>query len=281
MKTKCPHCNTVQKAPDEAPGREALCKSCRDKFTITEYAPPVIMPVADLPDPDDIPITVDGPPPKDRSNNIFARAWIGIPAPLNGDTLDKGTQQQNTPAPSPSEIKAFVRRVVKCLPYIGVAVGSLSLFFEYTLWGTGFTLGQLFHCYLLAVVGILCFAWILLRRPWKGKYVLVVLWLLVSVYGLRTFASHDYYVVIEDGDTGLQYFNYRTRWRGRLLKQWIYGNGISMEGSYAYRPGRPYDPQRHGMWVCESLRGPIPASYDWYWYGTKISEGEWLRRTSR
>ncbi len=35
MKTKCPHCNTVQKAPDEAAGREALCKSCRKKFTIT------------------------------------------------------------------------------------------------------------------------------------------------------------------------------------------------------------------------------------------------------
>ncbi len=87
MKTKCPHCNTVQKAPDEAAGREALCKSCRKKFTITEYAPPVIVPVADLPNPDDIPITVDAPPPKDRSGNILSRAWLGIPAPFKTSFL--------------------------------------------------------------------------------------------------------------------------------------------------------------------------------------------------
>ena len=87
MKTKCPHCNTVQKAPDEAAGREALCRSCREKFTITEYAPPVIVPIADLPDPDDIPITVDAPPPKDRSGNILSRAWLGIPGPFKTSFL--------------------------------------------------------------------------------------------------------------------------------------------------------------------------------------------------
>ena len=87
MKTKCPHCNTVQNAPDEAAGREALCRSCRKAFTITEYAPPVIVPVADLPDLEDIPITVDAPPPKDRSGNILARAWLGIPGPFKTSFL--------------------------------------------------------------------------------------------------------------------------------------------------------------------------------------------------
>ncbi len=90
MKTKCPHCNTLQKAPDNATGREALCRSCREKFTITEYTPPVIVPMADLPSPadlDDIPITVDAPPPKDRSGNILSRAWLGIPAPFKTSFL--------------------------------------------------------------------------------------------------------------------------------------------------------------------------------------------------
>ncbi len=90
MKTKCPHCNTVQKAPDEATGKKALCRSCRQKFTIAEYAPPVIVPIADLPSPadlDDIPITVDAPPPKDRDGNILSRAWLGIPAPFKTSFL--------------------------------------------------------------------------------------------------------------------------------------------------------------------------------------------------
>ncbi len=90
MKTKCPHCNTVQSAPDEAAGRDALCRSCRKVFTITEYTSPVIVPMADLPSPadlDDIPITVDAPPPKDRSGNILSRAWTGIPAPFKTSFL--------------------------------------------------------------------------------------------------------------------------------------------------------------------------------------------------
>ena len=87
MKVQCPNCNTIQNAPDDSVGKRALCKSCRQKFTITEYTPPVILPVADLPDPDDIPITVDAPPPKDRSDNIFARAWIGIPGPFKTSFL--------------------------------------------------------------------------------------------------------------------------------------------------------------------------------------------------
>ena len=87
MKVQCPNCQEIQNAPDDSVGKRALCKSCRQKFTITEYTPPVILPVADLPDPDDIPITVDAPPPKDRSDNIFARAWIGIPGPFKTSFL--------------------------------------------------------------------------------------------------------------------------------------------------------------------------------------------------
>lgn len=37
MMTKCPHCNTLQKAPDDATGREALCKSCRQLFEIAPH----------------------------------------------------------------------------------------------------------------------------------------------------------------------------------------------------------------------------------------------------
>ncbi len=285
MKTKCPHCNTVQNAPDEALRREALCKSCREKFTITEYAPPAIAPLPDPPSPadlDDIPITIDAPPPNDRSDNILSRAWIGIPGPLNGDTLDNGTQQQNTPAPSPTDIKAFALRVVKCLPYVGVAVGCLSLWIESNLWGTQYTLGQLFHWYLLAVVGILCFAWILIRRHWKSRYILVVLWLLLSAYGLRTFAAHDYFVVFsKEEQDGLRYYNYYTRWSPRLIKTRISGNDITIEGPYACRPETPYQPQRHGLWTSVSIGRPLITSYNWYWYDTEISEGEWLHRTSR
>lgn len=47
MKVKCPHCGTVQTAPDEATGREALCKSCRQAFTLTLCSGPVEVAVAD------------------------------------------------------------------------------------------------------------------------------------------------------------------------------------------------------------------------------------------
>ena len=88
MKIKCPNCQTVQKAPDDSAGKRARCKSCRDTFIILgEYIPPVVVPVADLPDPDDIPITVDARPPKDRSGNILSRAWIGIPGPFKTSFL--------------------------------------------------------------------------------------------------------------------------------------------------------------------------------------------------
>ena len=83
MKVQCPNCQKIQNAPDDSVGKRARCKSCRDTFVIiNEYTPPQIVPLGDLPDPDDIPITVDAPPPKDRSDNIFARAWIGIPGPF-------------------------------------------------------------------------------------------------------------------------------------------------------------------------------------------------------
>ena len=49
MKTKCPHCSTVQNAPDEAAGREALCRSCRKKFTITPLQDPHATPVTKAP----------------------------------------------------------------------------------------------------------------------------------------------------------------------------------------------------------------------------------------
>ncbi len=88
MRIQCPNCQTVQKAPDDSAGKRARCKSCRDTFVIvSEYAPPVVVPISDLPDPDDIPITVDAPPPKDRSGNILARAWTGIPAPFKTSFL--------------------------------------------------------------------------------------------------------------------------------------------------------------------------------------------------
>lgn len=34
METKCPHCQTVQAAPDTADGRKARCKNCRQVFLI-------------------------------------------------------------------------------------------------------------------------------------------------------------------------------------------------------------------------------------------------------
>lgn len=46
MQVKCPHCGAVQNAPDEATGREALCKSCRQVFTPTPGSDPVETPVA-------------------------------------------------------------------------------------------------------------------------------------------------------------------------------------------------------------------------------------------
>lgn len=90
MKTRCPHCTTIQTAPDEAAGREALCRSCRKVFTITEYTPPVIVPLGDLPDLDDIAITVDAPPaivpsPKTPKGNFFTRAWAGHINLLSGN----------------------------------------------------------------------------------------------------------------------------------------------------------------------------------------------------
>ena len=71
MKTKCPHCNTVQNAPDEAAGREALCKSCRKVFAISEYTTPVVLPLPD-------------PPKKKPRRNFFGRVWGGYLNLLHG-----------------------------------------------------------------------------------------------------------------------------------------------------------------------------------------------------
>jgi len=40
MKVQCPHCQTIQDAPDNSVGRKALCKSCRGPFVLTEVEPP-------------------------------------------------------------------------------------------------------------------------------------------------------------------------------------------------------------------------------------------------
>lgn len=91
MKVQCSSCQKIQNAPDDSIGKRARCKSCRDTFVIlNEYSPPVVVPLPDPPslaDLDDVPITVDAPPPKDRSDNIFARAWIGIPVPFKTSFL--------------------------------------------------------------------------------------------------------------------------------------------------------------------------------------------------
>lgn len=81
MRIQCPNCQTVQKAPDDAVGKRARCRSCRDTFVIVnEYVPPLVVPVPGLPDSDAT--AVDAPPPKNRSGNILARVWIGIPFPF-------------------------------------------------------------------------------------------------------------------------------------------------------------------------------------------------------
>jgi len=36
MQTKCPHCQTVQNAPDDAIGKKARCRSCREVFVLTQ-----------------------------------------------------------------------------------------------------------------------------------------------------------------------------------------------------------------------------------------------------
>ena len=38
MITKCPHCNTRFKAPDDSKGRKTKCPKCEEPFTIHEFA---------------------------------------------------------------------------------------------------------------------------------------------------------------------------------------------------------------------------------------------------
>lgn len=38
MKVKCPHCETIQNAPDDADGKKAMCKACRGTFVITPHS---------------------------------------------------------------------------------------------------------------------------------------------------------------------------------------------------------------------------------------------------
>jgi len=109
MKTKCPHCHTIQKAPSNSVGKKAKCSSCRKAFTITIYQnTPLNAPQSptggapstadegklashaarqrggkDDDDYDNTPITSDGPRPSDRKGlNIFSRMWAGIPYPF-------------------------------------------------------------------------------------------------------------------------------------------------------------------------------------------------------
>lgn len=72
MKAQCPHCKTIQEAPDDATGKRARCKSCRDTFVIiNEYEERVV--------PDIDPSTL---PTKTRRANFFTRVWSGIPGPF-------------------------------------------------------------------------------------------------------------------------------------------------------------------------------------------------------
>lgn len=126
----------------------------------------------------------------------------------------------------------------------------------------------------------------------KKKYLILAVIITVGIAGLtggallKFFSPHDNHSqhtwTNEDGDT---YVDTYTKSNIHLIYRQYYKNSPQheyAEGPFAYREGSN-EPKQHGQWknfgfvdypVCK-----YAEFYEWFWYGDKITEEQWILRT--
>lgn len=70
MKTQCPFCKKVFKAPDSYKGRLVRCPGCKERFLVSEYIKPVAQ------------SKTSPKPTRPPKPNLFVRAWSHSPQPF-------------------------------------------------------------------------------------------------------------------------------------------------------------------------------------------------------